>query len=165
MTPCFSSLSAPSQLCSLQPISSSVSRGSLGPALPAAPDLCMQMVPQQGTHTQEGCSPQALTRVLVRLFAVGNRRGARGCRGLGRSLQPWLLVFVLPFFFWWQDLPASRAQPESAAGHRGEGVLGPGQDREDQGQQESHQGSKRVALFSGWLVVPKVLFFPLSPCL
>lgn len=69
------------------------------------------------------------------------------------------------FVFWWQDLPASRAQPESAAGHWGEGVLGPGQDREDQGQQESHQGSKRVALSSGWSVVPKSLFFPLSPCL
>lgn len=106
---------------------------------------------------------QALSRVPVRLFAVRNKRDQR-LQGPGEE-PPALVISFCFVFFWWQDLPASRAQPESAAGHRGEGILGPGQDREDQGQQESHQGSKRVALSSGWSVVPKVLFFLLSPCL
>ena len=57
----------PSQLCSLQPISSSISRGTLGPALLAAPGLCMQMVPSAGDPHPGGllpCHSPCLTQAL-----------------------------------------------------------------------------------------------------
>ena len=67
MTPCFSPLSAPSQLRSLQPISSSVSRGTLGSALWAAPSLCMQMVPSAGDPHPGGLLPYHLPHLTQAL--------------------------------------------------------------------------------------------------